>query len=100
MRTMRPEFYLGKSMIAVTRSFGEVVVSPFEVRHTANDRSKLEGSLKSLHGETRVVIESTGNYRAPVTYLLHDTELYVFIVSVMLAHDYGNNNLRLTRKTP
>ena len=29
----------GKSMIAVMRPFGEVVVSPFEVRHTANEAS-------------------------------------------------------------
>ena len=52
----------GKSMIAVMRPFGEVVVSPFEVRHTASELSKLAGLLKSLDGETRVVMESTGNY--------------------------------------
>ena len=56
----------GKSMIAVMRPFGEVVVSPFEVRHTANELSELAGLLKSLDGETRVVMESTGNYHAPV----------------------------------
>ena len=38
----------GKSMIAVMRPFGEVVVSPFEVRHTANELSELAGLLKSL----------------------------------------------------
>ena len=36
----------GKSMIAVMRPFGEVVVSPFEVRHTANELSELAGLLK------------------------------------------------------
>ena len=46
----------GKSMIAVMRPFGEVVVSPFEVRHTANELSELAGLLKSLDGETRVVM--------------------------------------------
>ena len=67
----------GKSMIAVMRPFGEVVVSPFEVRHTANELSELAGLLKSLDGETRVVMESTGNYHAPVAWLLHDAGLYV-----------------------
>lgn len=52
----------GKSMIVVMRPFGEVVVSPFEVRHTASELSELAGLLKSLDGETRVVMESTGNY--------------------------------------
>ena len=38
----------GKSMIAVMRPFGEVVVSPFEVRHTASELSELARLLKSL----------------------------------------------------
>ena len=45
----------GKSMIAVMRPFGEVVVSPFEVRHTASELSELARLLKNLDGETRVV---------------------------------------------
>ena len=36
----------GKSMIAVMRPFGEVVVSPFEVLHTDSELSKLAGLLK------------------------------------------------------
>ena len=43
----------GKSMIAVMRPFGEVVVSPFEVLHTDSELSKLARLLKSLDGETR-----------------------------------------------
>ena len=81
-------------MIAVMRPFGEVVVSPFEVRHTANELSELAGLLKSLDGETRVVMESTGNYHAPVAWLLHGAGLYVSVVNAMLVHDYGNNSLR------
>ena len=84
----------GKSMIAVMRPFGEVVVSPFEVRHTASELSELARLLKSLDGETRVVMESTGNYHAPVAWLLHDAGLYVSVVNAMLVHDYGNNSLR------
>ena len=37
----------GKSMIAVMRPFGEVVVSPFEVRHTASELSELARLLKT-----------------------------------------------------
>lgn len=48
----------GKSIIVVMRPFGEVVVSPFEVLHTDSEPSKLAGLLKSLDGETRVVMES------------------------------------------
>ena len=84
----------GKSMIAVMRPFGEVVVSPFEVLHTDSELRKLARLLKSLDGETRVVMESTGNYHAPVAWLLHDAGLYVSVVNAMLVHDYGNNSLR------
>ena len=84
----------GKSMIAVMRPFGEVVVSPFEVQHTDSELSELARLLKSLDGETRVVMESTGNYHAPVAWLLHEAGLYVSVVNAILVHDYGNNSLR------
>ena len=52
----------GRSTVAVMRPFGEVVISPFEVRHTDSELSELARQLKSLDGETRVVMEATGNY--------------------------------------
>lgn len=84
----------GKSMIAVMRPFGEVVRSPFEVRHTDSELSELARLLKSLDGETRVVMEYTGNYHAPIAWALHDAGLYVSVVNPMLVHGYGNNSLR------
>ena len=84
----------GKSTIAVMRPFGEVVVSPFEVLHTDSELSELARLLKSLNGETRVVMESTGNYHTPVALLLHGAGFYVSVVNAMLVHDYGNNSLR------
>ena len=84
----------GRSTIAVMRPFGEVVISPFEVRHTDSELSELARRLKSLNGETRVVMEATGNYHAPVAKLLHDAGLYVSVVNAKLVHVYGNNDLR------
>ena len=52
----------GRSMVAVMRPFGEVAISPFEVRHTDSELSELARQLKILDGETRVVMEATGNY--------------------------------------
>ena len=84
----------GRSTVAVMRPFGEVVISPFEVRHTDSELSELARRLKSLDGETRVVMEATGNYHAPVAWLLHDAGLYVSVVNAKLVHGYGNNELR------
>ena len=84
----------GRSTVAVMRPFGEVVISPFEVRHTDSELSALARLLKSLDGETRVVMEATGNYHTPVAKLLHDAGLYVSVVNAKLVHGYGNNDLR------
>ena len=84
----------GKSMIAVMRPFGEVVCSPFEVPHTSSELSALAKRLKSLDGETRVVMEATGNYHLPIAVALHEAGIYVSVVNDMLVHDYGNNSLR------
>ena len=84
----------GRSTVAVMRPFGEVVISPFEVRHTDSELSELARRLKSMDGETRVVMEATGNYHAPVAWLLHDAGLYVSVVNAKLVHGYGNNDLR------
>ena len=84
----------GKSMIAVMRPFGEVVCSPFEVPHTSSELSALAKRLKSLDGETRVVMEATGNYHLPIAVALHEAGIYVSVVNAMLVHDYGNNSLR------
>ena len=50
----------GKSMVSVLRPLGEVVAKPFEVRHTASELRELADYLKSLDGETRVILEHTG----------------------------------------
>ena len=84
----------GRSTVAVMRPFGEVVISPVEVRHTDSELGKLAELLKSLNGETRVVMEATGNYHVSVARSLYDAGLYVSVVNAKLVHGYGNNDLR------
>ena len=84
----------GKSMVAVMRPFGELVAKPYEVRHTSSELNELAKSLKSLEGETRVVLEHTGWYYEPVAQLLHDAGIFVSAVNPLLIKEYGNNSLR------
>ena len=65
-----------------------------KLRHTDSELSELARMLKSLDGETRVVMGATGNYHAPVDWLFHGAGLYVSIVNAKLVHDYANNSLR------
>ena len=84
----------GKSMVVVMRPFGEVVVPPFEVTHSACELSKLADLLKSLPGETKVVMECTGSYHVPVANALHYAGIFVSSVHSLLIHDFGNNTIR------
>lgn len=83
-----------RSTVAVMRPFGDVVISPFEAGHTVSELSELAKRLKSLDGETRVVMEATGNYHTPVANLLTNAGLYVSVVNAKRVHGYGNDDLR------
>ena len=84
----------GKSMVSVIRPFGELVVKPYEVRHTSSELGELAKQLKSLEGETRVVLEHTGRYYEPIAQMLHDAGIFVSAVNPLLIKEYGNNSLR------
>lgn len=84
----------GKSMVAVMRPFGEVVSTPYEVCHTASELRKLAHSIRSLDGETRVVLEHTSRYYEPVTQALCDAGIFVSAVNPLLIKEYGNNSIR------
>ena len=84
----------GKSMVSILRPFGEVVAKPFAVRHTGSELKELADYLKSLDGETRVVMEHTGRYYEPVAQFLHKEGIFVSAVNPKLIKDYGNNTLR------
>ena len=84
----------GKSMVAVLRPFGEVVMLPFEVGHSNAELNALAEQLKSIEGETRVVMEHTGRYYEPVANTLHNSGLFVSAVNPLLIKEYGGNSLR------
>lgn len=84
----------GKSTVAVLRPFGEVVASPFDVAHTGSDLKALANFIKKLPGETKVVMEATGNYYEPIARYLHEQNIFVSVVNTVLISDFGGNTLR------
>ena len=84
----------GKSTVAVLRPYGEVVASPFDVAHTGSDLRALADSIKKLPGETKVVMEATGNYFEPIARCLHEQNIFVSVVNPVLISDFGGNTLR------
>lgn len=84
----------GKSTVAVLRPFGEIVAEPFDVIHNDDDLKNLIKHIKSLSGETKVVMEYTGNYFEPIARALHNAGIFVSVVNAILVHDYGGNSIR------
>ena len=66
--------------------FGVVVASPFEISHNGQELKALVERLKLLPGETKVVMEYTGNYYEPIARYLHNEGIYVSVVNAMLLH--------------
>lgn len=65
----------GKSMVAILRPYGEIVASPFEVKHTASNLNSLVDLIKSVDGKSRIVMEHTGRYYEPILALQFQTIL-------------------------
>jgi transposase len=84
----------GKSTVAILQPFGVVVASPHDVPHTGSSLKELAASIKKLRGETRVVMEATGNYYEPIARFLHEQGIFVSVVNPMLISDFGGNTLR------
>lgn len=84
----------GKSTVAVIQPFGVVVAEPFDVFHTDSELKELVKFIKSLTGETKVVMEYTGTYYEPVAMALHNAGIFVSIVNPLLINDYDTNRVR------
>lgn len=84
----------GKSTVAVLRPFGEIVAEPSDVVHNDDDLKNLIKRIKSLSGETKVVMEYTGTYYEPIANVLHNAGIFISVVNPLLIEDYGTNRVR------
>ena len=85
----------GKSTVCILKPYGEVVCSPFEVRHEEKDMEAFAGLLSKLDGEIRVVMEATGIYHLPVLTFLHDKGYFVSVINPFAMKKYAkDNNIR------
>lgn len=84
----------GKSMVTVIQPLGKVLAKPFEVLHTVSELEKLTEFLKSLNGETRIVMENTGVYNQPIADYLYSAGMYVSTVNAKEIYHYDKDALR------
>lgn len=84
----------GKSMVAILRPYGEIISTPFEIRHTSSDINALVEQIKSVEGESRIVMEHTGRDYEVLAHQLSRANLFVSAVNPKLIKDFDNNSLR------
>jgi transposase len=84
----------GKSTVTVRQPLGKIIVKPYDVLHTGSELRKLAEILKSLNGETRAVMESTGIYYKPIAKYLHEAGIFVSAVNPKEMHGYDKDPLR------
>lgn len=84
----------GKSTVTVIQPFGVIIAEPYDVFHTDSDLKNLAEFIKSLPGETKVVMEYTGTYYEPIANALHNEGIFVSVVNPLLIEDYGGNRVR------
>lgn len=87
----------GKSTVAVLRPSGEIIVSPFDVYHNPKELGELVTLLKTLDGDTKVVMEYTGNYYLPIALFLRNNGLFVSVVNPILVKDYSTKSLTVRK---
>ncbi|OLR55600.1 transposase [Hornefia porci] len=84
----------GKSMVAIMRPFGEIVSTPFEIKHTTSDINSLIDLINSIEGESRIVMEHTGRYYEVLAHQFSKANLFVSAVNPKLIKDFDNDSLR------
>lgn len=84
----------GKSTVVILRPFGEIVVSPHEVKHTDSEITALIKQIKSIEGETRIVMEHTGHYYEQLLNRFAEAGLFATAVNPKLIKDFSTNSLR------
>ena len=83
-----------KSTVCILKPYGEIVCSPFDVKHTEKELSELSAMLLRFNKEVKVVMEATGIYHLPVLSYLQEKGVFVTVINPFEMKQYRNRGLR------
>lgn len=83
-----------KSTVCILKPYGEIVRSPYEIKHTESQISELALFIQQLDDEVKVVMEATGNYHLPVLSFLKERGIFVAVINPLIMKKYANITLR------
>lgn len=81
-----------KSTVCIMKPYGEVVCSPFEVKHLEEDLGALGALLHRLDGEIKIVMEAPGIYHLPILTFLHEKGYFISVVNPYAMKKYARDN--------
>lgn len=84
----------GKSTVCIMKPCGEILESPFDIDHTADELDSLISLIKSFDEETRVVMEDTGHYHLPVATYLSSHNIFVCCVNALRMKKFCSQSIR------
>lgn len=83
-----------KSMVAIMRPFGEIVSTPFEIKHTTSDINSLIELIISIEDESQIVMEHIERYYGSLAHQLSKANLFVNVINSKLIKDFDNASPR------
>ena len=84
----------GKSTVCFLKPGGEVLRTPYDIEHTAEEIGKLIRDIRSYDEEVRVVLEATGHYHLPVVAQLLEANIFVCVVNALRMKKFCSQDIR------
>ena len=84
----------GKSTVCFLKPGGEVLKTPYDIEHTAEEITKLIRDIHSYDEEVRVVLEATGHYHLPVVAQMLEANIFVCVVNALRMKKFCSQDIR------
>ncbi len=83
-----------KSTVCILKPYGEIICSPYEIKHTESELLELSNSILRFNEEVKVVMEATGVYHIPVLNYLKEKGIYLSVINPLIMKKYVSISLR------
>lgn len=83
-----------KSTVCAIKPNGEIIMKPFEMKHTVEEIGNLADVINSFEDEVRVVLEETGHYHLPIVTYLCEKGIFICCINALRMKKFCSQNIR------
>ncbi|MPM24483.1 hypothetical protein SDC9_70966 [bioreactor metagenome] len=88
-----------KSTVCILKPYGELLCSPYEIKHAESELSELSNIILRMNDEVKVVMEATGAYHIPVLNFLKEKGIFISVINPLIMKKYASMTLRKGKQT-